>query len=175
VDVTWLGFVERIRLWTHAATAEHWDFTVDALRLLRHVCRQHGPGWRELAQGSISMAAAARLPLVTSWAVRAAELQMTGRLARSEPGEWCVAPRRWPSPEVAELLAELRAEHAAELASEGHAKDPDWVRPTRIAHERSARKPRGGRIGKPPARAHGRVARHPSLERTGPHVQDDSK
>jgi hypothetical protein len=136
-DVPWLEFVERMRLWTHAATDERWDFTVDALRLSRHLCREHGHGWRELAQASISMAAAARLPVVTSWAVRAAELQMSGRLERSEPTQWYVAPRRWPSPEVAELLAKLRVELAGELESHGHPKEPAWVRPTRVAREPS--------------------------------------
>jgi hypothetical protein len=62
---------------------------------------------------------------------------MMGRLAGAEPGQGYGVPRCWPSPEVAGLLAQLRGELANELASEGHPKEPDWVRPTRVAHASS--------------------------------------
>jgi serine/threonine protein kinase len=131
-DVPWLDFVERMKLWTIAATEERWDFSVDALRLVRHSCREHGHSWRELAQGSVSMAAAARLPVVTTWAVRQAELQMTGRLASSEPGQWAAAPRRWPTSELLELLARLRTELERELEGEG--RQLAAMSPTRVAY-----------------------------------------
>jgi hypothetical protein len=134
----WSGFVSRVRLWTHTATGERWDFTVDALRLLRHLCRQHGQGWPDLTQSSISIAAAARLPLVTSWAVQAAHLQIKGPHTSAElPLEWRVAPRCWPTPELQARLAELRGELEQELVANGHSKDPSWARPTRTVREAS--------------------------------------
>jgi protein kinase-like protein len=134
----WSGFVSRVRLWTDTATGERWDFSVDALRLLRDLCRQHGQGWPDLTQSSISIAATARLPLVTSWAVQAAHLQIKGPLAGAElPLEWRVAPRCWPSPELQARLAELRGELEQELAVGGHCKDPSWARPTRTVREAS--------------------------------------
>jgi hypothetical protein len=134
----WSGFVQRVQLWTRTATGERWDFSSDALRLLRHLCREHAQSWPELTQSSISIASAARLPLVTSWAVQAAHLQIKGSQASSElPLEWRVAPRCWPSLELLATLGELRSELERELGAEGHAKAPSWARPTRTVREAS--------------------------------------
>jgi hypothetical protein len=115
----WLSaqeFGERVRLWLSAATAKRWDISTDALRLLRHVCCEHGHSWPQLLKDSLLISAAARLPLVTSWSVQAAQARATPLHVVSDvPVEWRASPRRWPSPKMSALLSELRrAEQATE-------------------------------------------------------------
>jgi len=129
-DAPFCDFVERVRLWTSVATGGRWDFTSDALRVLRHLCRRPGCLWPELTRDSLWLAAGARLPIVTSWAVRATQAQASAAGAQGEmPGDWRHVPRRWPTPEAFSMLAGLRVELDQELAVEG----PGPVRPL-IAH-----------------------------------------
>jgi len=110
-------FAERARLWLAAATASRWSVSADALRLLRHECREHAHSWPQLLQDSLLISAAARLPLVTSWSVQAALARATPLHVVSDvPVEWRAPPRRWPSPKISALLSDLRrAEHASDL------------------------------------------------------------
>jgi hypothetical protein len=102
-------FQERVRLWLGAATAERWRISADGMRVLRHSCEQ-GATWRQLLQDSLLISAAARLPVITSWAVQAARVT-AGPLhdVGDVPAEFRTPPRRWPSPKMMGLLAELRA------------------------------------------------------------------
>jgi len=111
-------FAERAGLWLAAATGQRWDVSADALRLLRHCCRAQGHFWPRLLQDSLLISAAARLPVVTTWAVHAAQLRSVPLHAPSDvPVEWRAAPRRWPSPQMAELLLRIRrAEQPPSLA-----------------------------------------------------------
>lgn len=139
------AFITRVRLWTQTATAERWDFSVDALLLLRHFSRQHGPSWPELAQISLAIAAAARLPLVTSWAVQAAHQQLTGQHPSAEvPRESRTSPRRWPSADVLSTLATLRTE--LELEEEASPSELGAPQPTRVARDTAGRSQRPGAI-----------------------------
>jgi hypothetical protein len=136
--VPWSAFIARVRLWTRAATGERWDFSADALRLLRHFSRQHDQSWPELTQISISIAAAERLPLVTSWAVQAAHLQTAAKHTGAEPPrESRVAPRRWPSADMMITLAALRAELDIEplLEPEAGPRELAAAQPTRVVRE----------------------------------------
>jgi len=122
-------FAERVRLWLAAASAQRWNASVDALRLLRHGCQEQGQAWTQLTQDSLLISAAARLPLLTSWGVQAALTHATPLHAVSDvPAEWRAPPRCWPSPKLAALLAELRtAEQLSEL--------PPWEQPLAAREE----------------------------------------
>jgi serine/threonine protein kinase len=111
-------FEERVKLWLAAATSDRWRISADGMRVLRHTCAQ-STGWRQLLQDSLLISAAARLPVVTSWAVQAAHA-CAGPLhdVSDVPAELRAAPRRWPSPKMTALVAELRG---AELSPAGPA------------------------------------------------------
>jgi hypothetical protein len=102
-------FAERVRLWVAAASADRWQVSADGLRLLHHLCREHRQAWPQLLQASLLVSAAAGLPVITSWAVQAAHAHGVPLHALGDvPVEWRSAPRRWPSAQVAALLARLR-------------------------------------------------------------------
>lgn len=110
-------FVERVRLWLVAATANRWQVSADGLRLLRHCCTEQGHFWPQLTQDSLLISAAARLPLVTSWAVQLAQARAVPLQDVSDvPVEWRAAPRRWPSLQMSALLSELRSAEQASPA-----------------------------------------------------------
>ena len=136
----WLSahdFAERVRLWLAAASAQRWQASADALRLLRHGCREQGYAWTQLTQDSLLISAAARLPLLTSWAVQAALARASPLHALSEvPAEWRAPPRRWPSPQLLGLLCELRAEdQALELPATESASELPPVEPAGAVRE----------------------------------------
>jgi serine/threonine protein kinase len=113
-------FNERVRLWMAAATGGRWDVSADGLRLLRHCCSEQGHFWPRLTQDSLLISAAARLPLVTSWAVQAAQSRALPLHAPCDvPVEWRAAPRRWPSPQMQELLSTIRSAELLEAAGAG--------------------------------------------------------
>lgn len=119
-------FAERIRLWLSAATAGRWQASADAVRLLRHLCREQGLSWPQLTHDSLLMSAAARLPVLTSWAVQAAQACAVPLHSVADvPVEWRSAPRRWPTPQLAVLLGALRQqEQTSEQPTQLPALDP---------------------------------------------------
>jgi hypothetical protein len=118
-------FRERVRLWLAAATGDRGRISADGMRVLRQACEQ-GATWRQLLQDSLLISAAARLPIVTSWAVQAARGAAGPFHDVSDvPAEFRTQPRRWPSPKMMGLLAELRAaELSANLQSQPELSEP---------------------------------------------------
>jgi hypothetical protein len=104
---------ERLERWMELATGGGFSFSADGLLLATHLCKQEGKWWARLARESMLIAGAARLPVVTSWAVQGANAQvMPLHESDDVPAEWRRPPRVWPSAAMAARLAELRRTYA---------------------------------------------------------------
>ncbi len=117
---------ERLKLWLGFTTDWHYRFSVDALRLTAHYCRNEGRFWANLALQSLLISSAAGLRVVTSWAVTGAHGQQTPWYDPSEvPAAWRRRPLSWPDAAAARVLASLRqtarATPAASAESIDHA------------------------------------------------------
>lgn len=103
----------RLQRWISTASAERYTFTSDALRVFCHLHAREAHPWTRLARSSLLVAAAAGLPLVTSWAVlTAAGIPRELRELMDVPASARVRPLRWPSEEGMRLLTELREAEA---------------------------------------------------------------
>jgi eukaryotic-like serine/threonine-protein kinase len=101
---------ERLQLWLRFATGDRFHFSADALRLASHYCLREGRYWASLALQSLLIASAARLNVVTTWAVSGAHQQLAPwQEPREVPAAFRQRPLVWPTDAMA---AELRRVHA---------------------------------------------------------------
>ncbi|HET9931590.1 MAG TPA: serine/threonine-protein kinase [Polyangiaceae bacterium] len=95
--------------WIAAATGGRVSFSRDGLRVSGALCREEGRYWPDLLRDSLLIASAARLPVVTSWAILAARSQ-GGALGSIDdvPAALRRRPVSWPPADVQTLLNRLR-------------------------------------------------------------------
>ncbi len=102
-------FALRVQAWFAFATEGRLRCTRDALVLLHHIERQGGLPWFTVCRASALIAAAAKLRLVTTWAVDAAHaLQGPLRNLADVPARYFRPPKRWPDETMSARLEELR-------------------------------------------------------------------
>ena len=108
-DFTLADHEARHAAWIEAATGGRVRFSRDALRVSGALCREEGKYWPDLLRDSLLIASAARLPVVTSWAVLAARSQ-GGSLGSIDevPAALRRRPVSWPPTDVQALLNRLR-------------------------------------------------------------------
>lgn len=95
--------------WIEAATGGRIQFSRDGLRVSGALCREEGRYWPDLLRDSLLIASAARLPIVTSWAVLAARSQVGSLGSIDEvPAALRRRPVSWPPADVQALLNRLR-------------------------------------------------------------------
>jgi len=115
-----IEFEARLERWIEIATSGRYAFSRDGLRLAGAICKEEGSFWPRLAQDSVLFAAAAGLPVVTTWAVLNARAQATPCHSVDDvPAVFRRRPLNWPPPAVATLLMRLRSSGEAQL---GHLK-----------------------------------------------------
>jgi hypothetical protein len=102
---------ERLRLWIETATGGRFRFSPDGLRLAGHACCEGGRWWARVGCDSLLIAAAARLPVVTTWAVLGATTAQGGHWhdVHDVPPEWRRRPFVWPPEDLLQQLVRLRA------------------------------------------------------------------
>lgn len=106
-------FAGRLTCWLGAATGERFRCSPDALRALWHAYVEERLPWRRLAREAVLIAAAAQLPLLTSWAVMAASAQRHRMHELADvPAELRRRPALWPTREAAAQLAAWRRDQA---------------------------------------------------------------
>jgi serine/threonine protein kinase len=121
---------ERLALWIELATGGRYTFSRDGLRLAAEACEVDGRFWPRLAQDSLLIAAAAGLPVVTSWAVLGACAQAGPCHSIDDvPAAWRRRPSQWPTAEVAKRLAALRTTTAAGASREPASSTAPMARP----------------------------------------------
>jgi hypothetical protein len=99
---------ERLEAWILVATGGRFAFSRDGLRLAAAICIEEGRHWLRLAQDSVLVAAAAGLPVVTSFAVLGACAEVASfQTVDDVPALWRRRPALWPPPDVAARLSAL--------------------------------------------------------------------